>query len=101
MRALLFWAVCMPVRAAIAVRAVRGEPALRALAAVIGGRWVMRMERGHVGVFGGPVWWAEERPVHGALWSAYAVTGVSHFLVADTVFGAVNWFMKSAGHLTE
>jgi len=101
MRALLFWAVCMPVRAAICVRAARGEPALRALAAVIGGRWVLGMERGTVGRFGGPAWWAEERPVHGVLWSAYAVTGASHFLVADTVFGAVNWFMKSAGHLTE
>jgi len=97
-RSLLFWAVCVPVRVAVCVRAARGEPGLRALAAVIGGRWLLGVERGHVGAFGGPAWWAAERPVHGLLWSAFAVTGVNHFLVGDTVFGVCNWL---AHHLAE
>ena len=89
-RALVFWGVCIPLRSYLATRG--DDPKLRVFAAVIGARWVMGLENGNEGVFGGPAWWADERALHGALWLAYSVTGDSDFLVADTVFGAVNWF---------
>eukprot|EP00966_Prymnesium_polylepis_P247462 5722233-Prymnesium_polylepis.1 len=57
----------------------------------MGARWVMGFETGHVGFFGGPVWWANERVLHGYLWLAYALMGESLFLVADTCLGVVNW----------
>ncbi|MAH41499.1 MAG: hypothetical protein CMO41_04550 [Verrucomicrobiales bacterium] len=88
-RGLLFWTVCIPLRVTLASNA---NDALRALAAVIGVRWLSGMENGNEGVFGGVAWWAKQRPVHGALWSAYAVSGDRKFLYLDTAYGAYNWF---------
>ena len=89
-RALLFWGVCIPARAYLASRG--NDPLLRVAAAVIGYRWLAGLESGHTGAFGGPAFWADERPVHGALWASYAASGASVFLWADTAFGAANWF---------
>lgn len=89
-RAVLFWGVCIPVRAYLASRG--NDPALRAAAVVMSYRWLAGLGAGHKGAFGGPAWWAEQRPVHGLLWAAYAATGTARFLWADTAFGAANWF---------
>jgi len=88
-RAVLFWSVCIPLRTWLATRGdVR---ALRWFALVIGGRWVAGLENGDEGMFGGPAWWADERRQHGVLWLAYALSGQSAYLKADTAFGVVNW----------
>lgn len=86
---MLFWVICIPTRAFVTYLAQRHD--LRIPAAVIGGRWLLGYEKGHVGFFGGPAWWKEERPAHGALWSMYALTGSWQFLAMDTVFGAYNF----------
>ena len=91
MRSVLFWGVCIPVRTTIARYAAEDTYLLRAAALVIGARWLSGLENGNEGVFGGPAWWAEERPLHGALWTAYALSGQSGFLYADTGLGIVNW----------
>ena len=88
-RALLFWGVCIPLRAYLATRG--DDPLLRAAAGVIGYRWLAGYESSHTGAFGGVAWWADQRPVHGALWAMYAASGESAFLWADTAFGAANW----------
>lgn len=95
-RAVLFWGVCIPLRAYLASRG--NDPMLRAAAAVISYRWLSGAEASHVGMFGGPAFWADERPLHGALWGSYAATGNSTFLWLDTAFGAGNWV---ANHLTK
>jgi len=92
-RALLFWGVCIPLRLTIATNA---GTLTRVFAAVIGTRWLAGLENGNEGLFGGPAWWADERPAHGALWSAYALTGARQFLFADTAFGALNWLSTSS-----
>jgi len=88
-RALLFWGVCIPTRIYLASRG--NDPLLRAAAVLVSYRWLSGLEGGHEGAFGGPAFWADERPIHGALWGAYALSGASGFLWADTVFGGVNW----------
>lgn len=88
-RALTFWGVCIPLRFYLASRG--NDTLLRAAAALIGYRWLTGKEKARVGQFGGPAFWADERPVHGALWSSYALTGNSLFLYGDTLFGAANW----------
>tara|TARA_R110002072_G_scaffold295358_1_gene466258 strand:- start:883 stop:1167 length:285 start_codon:yes stop_codon:yes gene_type:complete len=89
MRAALFWGVCMPVRAGLAL--FGDAQWLRLLALVIGTRWVTGQEKGVHGFFGGPAWWADQRAVHGYLWLGYALSGRRALLVADTAFGAGNW----------
>lgn len=89
-RALVFWLVCIPTRVYLAN--VGDSVSLRTAAAVVGTRWLKGLENGNEGFFGGVAWWAGERPIHGALWSSYAVTGNSNFLKADVIFGIANWF---------
>ena len=88
MRTSLFWGVCIPLRLAIALHAPRW---MSPVAAVIGLRWVLGLENGDEGMFGGHVWWAEERRAHGVLWLLYAVTGSRQWLLYDVLFGAFNW----------
>lgn len=90
-RALIFWGVCIPTRTYLTYLARQGSDTLRIFALVIGTRWLTGFENGNEGFFGGPTFWADERPVHGALWVAYALTDEWRFLAADTVFGAGNW----------
>jgi hypothetical protein len=83
MRSALFWGVCIPVRVLLAC-CVR----FRVIAAIIGARWLLGFENAHIGFFGGPAWWADERPVHGLLYMSYALSGNSGFLLADVLYGA-------------
>ena len=93
-RALVFWGVCIPTRLLISRTASADTTALRALAALIGSRWLLGMENGSEGAFGGPAWGARQRPLHGVMWSLYSVTGDNSFLYLDTVAGAANWLLK-------
>ena len=88
-RALLFWGACIPLRIYLASRG--DDLLLRGFAAVVSYRWLSGLEDHKIGSFGGPAFWADERPMHGALWGSYAISGNSAFLWADTVFGAGNW----------
>ncbi len=87
-RAALFWLVCIPTRLTLAELARRNVQAVRIFAAIVSYRWLNGLEDHPVGAFGGPAWWADLRPVHGAFWGAYAVTNDARFLFADTAFGA-------------
>jgi len=88
-RAALFWGVCIPLRLYLSSRG--DQPFLRVFAGVIGYRWLSGLENGSESMFGGPVFWADERPMHGLLWASYAATGNSTYLYGDTAFGAANW----------
>lgn len=83
----------MPLRAYLSTRG--DVAALRLFAVVVGGRWVLGMEKGHIGAFGGPAWWKEERLPHGVLWLMYACTGDDTYLKVDTAFGALNWLINT------
>ena len=91
-RALIFWTVCIPSRLVLAANS-QDSHIIRAAALVIGGRWVLGLENGSIGFFGGPAWWADERALHGVLWLLYAGTGESKYLWVDTAFGAANFMM--------
>ena len=93
-RATVFWGVCIPVRLFLATNPEL--PLLRPFAAVIGGRWVLGLENGDEGLFGGPVWWAQSRYVHGALWLLFAATGEARYLWADVAGGALHWMVQKA-----
>ena len=97
MRAMLFWGVCVPLRVTLAklANAPRIRELLRAFAALLAYRWLSGTEVGNEGVFGGPAFWADERPLHGALWGGYAITGKAAFLWIDVAFGAANWLFSS------
>ena len=87
--AVIFWGLCIPLRTYLATRG--NDPLLHTAAAVMSFRWLTGKETQRVCAFGGPAFWAKERPLHGALWGGYAATGNPGFLWADTVFGAANW----------
>ncbi len=88
-RGVVFWLACLPTRWFLATRG--NVPALRIFAAFIGTRWLIGKFDDDKGQFGGPVWWADERALHGMLWSAYAATGQQGYLQADVLAGALNW----------
>ena len=92
-RAVLFWSVCIPVRSVLATQGNR--PALRAAAVVIATRWLAGLEDASKGFFGGKAWWADQRPLHGALWGMYAATGNDIWLKADVATAIVNWIRYS------
>ncbi|MAT69126.1 MAG: hypothetical protein CMJ58_06335 [Planctomycetaceae bacterium] len=91
-RTVLFWGACIPARSLVAYHA-KDNPVIRVGAAVVSARWLLGMEQGTVGFFGGRVWWRDARALHGALWGAYAVTGRPLYLWTDMVFGASNWLL--------
>lgn len=91
-RAVLFWGACIPFRAYLASRG--NDPLLRAAAVIISYRWLSGSEAAHTGQFGGPAFWAKQRPLHGGLWAAYAVTGDADWLWADVAFGGANWLVQ-------
>ena len=92
----VFWSVCIPLRVWLATRPPRG---LRVFALVIGLRWMFGLENGNEGMFGGPVWWAPERWLHGAFWTIYAVTGDRTALWFDVGTGALNFLAKKTSAL--
>ena len=99
-RALIFWSVCIPLRATLAHREHSGwqRALLRFFATRVGVRWLAGLENGDEGVFGGPAWWREERARHGLLWLAYGVTGSQAFLKADVAYGSYNWISSGIEH---
>ena len=90
-RAVTFWLVCVPTRLTLA--SLGDRTWLRVAAAGVGATWLLGREMSVEGFFGGPAWWKEERPLHGLLWSLYALSGRSDFLYADTAFGICNWLV--------
>ena len=88
----LFWGACFPTRLVLAFYAPN---ILRIPALVIALRWLFNPSEPRVGFFGRRAWWAAERPLHGALWLAYAATGRRTFLLADAGVGAVNFATRA------
>jgi len=94
----LFWTVCIPLRAHIALAAKRNpQRGLRLCALVVAYRWLAGLESNEVGVFGGPAWWADARRTHGKLWLAFAIFADWRYLAADTILGALNWWIAGPG----
>ena len=96
-RHLLFWGVCIPLRLHLA--GLGDVQWLRIFASIIGTRWMLGYKNTHVGMFGGHAWWSNERPLHGLLWSTYALTGNKLYLLADVWLGAFNWFRRAPRYL--
>lgn len=97
-RARLFWGVCIPVRSSLTYLAATGHASVLRIAAIpIALSWLGGREFTDEGVFGGPTWWAEQRPIHGVLWGLFAWSGHWQFLGLDTLFGALNWFHAGNG----
>ena len=92
-RAALFWVACIPARLVVTYAARRGVENLRLAAWLLGLYWLAGYPKKSVGHFGGVAWWSDERPLHGALWTMYALSGDWRFLLADTAFGAANWIV--------
>lgn len=92
MKALLFWTVCIPLRLQLATSP---PPWMRAFAIVVGYRWLSGSIDNKVGLFGGEAWWADTRKLHGAMYTMYALTDRSEWLLADTAFGASSWILHS------
>lgn len=104
-RGLLFLVGCIGARAAVAVAAALvDEVWLRrmgfaALLPVAGWLWIMLVRPRDRGLEapGGRIWWQPLRPLHAALWLAFAVAAVRqdrrayHFLLADTALGLGAW----------
>lgn len=71
--------------------AMQDTPLLRVYASVASYRWLSGYYSSHVGAFGGVAWWKDQRQMHAALFTMYAVSNDWRFLAADTAFGALNW----------
>ena len=101
-RTLLFWGVCIPVRVSLVKLARTTSPhkTLQLVAAAVSLRWLSGTQTNTTGAFGGPVWWADERKIHGLLWAGYASTGVWQFLLLDTVLGCVTWLKQHTSRPT-
>jgi hypothetical protein len=93
-RTALFWGVCIPVRVSLVKLARTPQPLLQLLAAAASVRWLSGTQTNTTGAFGGPVWWADGRKVHGLLWASYAATGQWGFLALDTVLGCLAWLKE-------
>ncbi len=94
-RTAIFWGVCIPSRVALTLVARQGSPPVRLYAAVAAYQWLSGSVDNSVGMFGGPVWWADERPLHGLLFALYAATDDWRWLALDTSFGAFNWLREA------
>ena len=99
-RTLLFWRVCIPFRISVTQLARTPHPVLRLLAAAIGIHWLSGSQTNTTGAFGGPVWWAEDRKVHGLMWASYAATGQWGFIALDTVLGCLAWLKEHTNRPT-
>jgi hypothetical protein len=97
----LFWLACVPLRSLLALYASTpgNHYLLRLILGVVGARWLLRLENGVEGFFGGDAWWKEERGVHGAMYVLYAKSGIWQFLMVDVVFGVLNWTAEAVEQL--
>ena len=114
MRPLLFLFGCIGVRAAITYLAgTASEEKLKlmgkiALIPALGFLliWTMRWRRTGPETFGAPIWWDSLRPVHAALWGAFAVLALRGnknayiFLAADTALGLIVWARRQQKQTT-
>jgi hypothetical protein len=98
----LFWLGCLPTRVLVAVVAAVLPPSARPYTAipafvVAAGFLVSVARNAPRGGFGGPVWWAWARPVHAALYTAYAGLALVRsdyawvVLACDVLLG-VGWY---------
>jgi hypothetical protein len=93
----MFWLLCIPTRIAVAWTAKVGSrevtDVMRAAALIPAGVWLSGMlDDKVVGEAGGKVWWGDVRPLHGALYGFFALTGDYRSLVFDVFLGAGTWF---------
>ena len=95
-RAIIFWGACIPLRLGLAFLAKDNKHSvrLRAFAAAISLRWLTNGVTNTRGFFGGPVWWANERRLHGAVWALYAAINQWQWLFLDAGLGAGNYVAK-------
>lgn len=86
----LFWLLCVPIRLLL-LTYVSHTSTLRFFASIISIVWLSGiMDNKNVGFFGGKVWWAEERKLHGVLWALYAATHDSQWLMIDVMVAIQN-----------
>jgi hypothetical protein len=79
--------------------------ALLALIPVIGWLWIYFVSGRDTGaeVFGDKIWWNHLRPVHAALWAAFAYMSYNGLpmawtpLLADTLIGLGGWIIQVIG----
>lgn len=81
----LFVFACIPLRMTLAEYA--HVPIIRLYTGVVALRYLLNMERRETGTFGGKVWWAANRPLHGLLFALASLTGEARYLRADVLFG--------------
>ena len=84
----VFLLACIPTRLLLATYAP--DELLRPFATAVAVSWVTMRGKTH-GFFGGRVYWASARPLHAALWFAYAVTSRRAFLFGDVLLGVLVW----------
>jgi len=99
-RAALFWLGCMPARASVTyIAATAKGPTknlLRVSAAGLGAVWLLQPKQllDYTDELQGPIWWKDERTIHGTLWALYAATDDWRALAIDTIFGGLNWILN-------
>lgn len=109
LRALLFFGVCVLLRAGFALAAAKvplGWLQLLGVAALgpaVGFFYIYAARRNRLGaVFGEPAWWDPLRPVHGALYLAFALLAIARVrqawvaLAADVALGAAAFLVHYA-----
>jgi hypothetical protein len=109
-RPILFLGLCLTVRLGLAYFAkvypeVASRYALLALLPVIGWLWIYFVSGRETGpeVFGGKIWWNSLRPVHAALWSAFAYMSYNGMpmawvpLFTDALIGLTGWGYQVGG----
>lgn len=87
-KTMLFWLGCMPARLALALNIEKLSPTLQLATIIPGIVWLTGMYKSSIGFFGGYAWWAQLRPLHGALWVLYAATKDKRWLLLDTSLAA-------------
>ena len=90
-RATLFWLVCIPTRLSFA--AIGHIPLTRVASTMVAYNYLCSGNFNHHthGFFGGRVWWAKQRELHGLLFALHAISGNPGWLFADAGIGALNW----------
>ena len=91
----MFWTVCIPVRLSLAHYALSKPILLRMFALCVSIVYLSgTLNEKDKGFFGGHVWWAKERQMHGVLWGLYAATQDVTYMLLDVLLGVCNWLSK-------
>lgn len=109
---MLFVFACIPLRLACVALSKRASPSTLAtlgrVAAVVGVLFLLLWVTGvreTATEAGGSVWWKNARPVHAALWLAFAKAATDghryawKYLLADVVFGVLLWVLNPKSSL--